>query len=211
MTLIQQRRSIFPKQYSTTNDSLNPQILEHLLEAARWAPSHHLTEAWHFIVFESELQRARVGQFLAQHYQASCQSNGKTFSQAKYEKKVNNALKSTYILALCCNIGKTKRPLEEVCSVACAVQNMHLVATAHRVGAYWSTSGIYAKQQETTESSRNVLMLENPPELLEFLDLLPPQAKEQYVCVGWFFVGPYDETKAWPTGRRKACSYEIRA
>src|SRR5690606_41455111 len=32
--------------------------------------------------------------------------------------------------------------IEEVCAVACAVQNMWITASAHRIGCYWSTGGV---------------------------------------------------------------------
>ena len=35
--------------------------------------------------------------------------------------------------------------VEEIEAVACAVQNMHLTATARGLGAYWSTSGCYGE------------------------------------------------------------------
>ena len=41
---------------------------------------------------------------------------------------------------------------EEVCAVACAVHNLHLVATAARVGAYWSSW--YTDFRESAECVR---------------------------------------------------------
>ena len=41
------------------------------------------------------------------------------------------------MIALVCDVRKSKNPeVEEICSVAMAVQNMHLVATAHGVGEF---------------------------------------------------------------------------
>mmetsp|Transcript_17402 Transcript_17402/g.24796 ORF Transcript_17402/g.24796 Transcript_17402/m.24796 type:complete len:116 (+) Transcript_17402:120-467(+) len=50
---IQNRRSIFPKQYSPSMP-VPRYILEKMLEVARWSPSHHLTQPWYFTVFETE-------------------------------------------------------------------------------------------------------------------------------------------------------------
>ena len=52
VALIRHRRSIFPKQY--TGDALSRDVINNMLEAARFAPSHKLTEAWRFVIFESE-------------------------------------------------------------------------------------------------------------------------------------------------------------
>jgi hypothetical protein len=58
LELIQRRRSIFPKQYSSK--PVARKILEEMLEAARWAPTHRLTEPWEFIVFESPDARKQL-------------------------------------------------------------------------------------------------------------------------------------------------------
>ena len=131
--MIRKRRSIFPKQY--TDEPVDKTVLEAMLEAARWAPSHNLTEPWAFIIFETKEGRKRLGEFLATEYKKTCEKTGKAFSQKKYDKKISNATKSSFVVALICDAGKNKNPVvEEICSVAMAVQNMHLVATAHNVG-----------------------------------------------------------------------------
>jgi hypothetical protein len=53
------------------NSSITREKLETILDAARWAPTHKLTEPWHFVViggsqkdvFEVGLQRFGVFQF----------------------------------------------------------------------------------------------------------------------------------------------------
>ena len=192
LSLIRRRRSIFSNQF--TGVQVPQKVLDDMLEAARWAPSHHLTEAWHFVVFQSQESRNMVGEYLANAYKKSSEKAGK-FSQGKYEKKLSAPGKSSFVIALCCKTNTGSMLLEEICSVACAVQNMHLAATSHNVGAYWSSSGIYANSKES--------VLENPIELLDFLEL----PKEEYACVGWMFIGDYQ--KAWPLGRRRPCSHTL--
>jgi nitroreductase len=189
--LIRKRRSIFCKQY--TGEQVSPRVLEDMLEAARWAPSHHLTEAWHFVIFSSLESRRNIGKHLADAYKQSSEKSGK-YSQAKYAKKLSSATKSSFVIALCCKSNTSSPVIEEICSMSCAVQNMHLVATSHKVGAYWSSSGIYANKDS---------MLENPSELMEFLGL----PKEDFRCLGWMFVGDYK--KEWPSSRRKPCSHTM--
>jgi hypothetical protein len=74
MKIIRRRRSIFPKKYC--GEKVDRKVLEEMLEAARWAPSHHLTEPWKFIVFESEEKRIKLGEFLARDYKRSCDKSG---------------------------------------------------------------------------------------------------------------------------------------
>ena len=52
MNCIVHRRSIFPKQYS--EKPVDKSVIVEMLEAARWAPTHNLTEPWKFIVFSSK-------------------------------------------------------------------------------------------------------------------------------------------------------------
>ena len=98
------------------------------------------------------------GEFLATQYRDSCSQSGKQFSEAKYKKKASNALKSSFVIALICDAHKAKNPaVEEICSVAMAVQNMHLVATAHGVGAYWYVSSMVfgTRGQEHYSDNKN--------------------------------------------------------
>jgi len=61
-------------------------ILEKMLEAARWSPSHHLTQPWYFIVFETEFSRRELGEFMADLYKKTTAEIA--FIQQKYEKKL---------------------------------------------------------------------------------------------------------------------------
>lgn len=88
-----------------------------------------------------------------------------------------------------------------------AVQNMLLVATAHNIGAYWSTGCVHDKQ--TQRETNNKTLVWNPASTREFLNLGDGQ-----ICLGWMFVGDFygDEqngkVKKWPEGRRKDLGLE---
>lgn len=58
LDLIKRRRSVFPKQYSDT--PVDRKVLEEMLEAARWAPTHNITEPWKFVVFSSVESRTEL-------------------------------------------------------------------------------------------------------------------------------------------------------
>ena len=192
LSLIQKRRSIFPKQY--TGGQVSKEIIQELLEAARWAPNHNITEPWNFIVFESLESRTEMGTFLANYYKSK--ATPQKFSQAKYEKKLKNWQVSSHVVAIVCKKPQ-KNPLwEEICTMAMAVQNMHLLATTYKLGAYWSSPPSDGKNTDQ--------LIQNPPALMEILNLDP----DKFVCIGWFFIGEYYSetnevsTKKWPKGRR---------
>src|SRR5262252_8951161 len=52
---IRSRRSIKPDKMKP--DPVDRAVLNTMLEAARWAPTHGMTEPWRFIVFEGEARR----------------------------------------------------------------------------------------------------------------------------------------------------------
>ena len=62
LNISQQRRSIFPKQYSTK--PVPRHIVEEMLESSRWAPTHKLTEPWEYIIYESIQSRKQLVRFL---------------------------------------------------------------------------------------------------------------------------------------------------
>eukprot|EP00590_Aulacoseira_subarctica_P001234 CAMPEP_0172435302 /NCGR_PEP_ID=MMETSP1064-20121228/71102_1 /TAXON_ID=202472 /ORGANISM="Aulacoseira subarctica , Strain CCAP 1002/5" /LENGTH=137 /DNA_ID=CAMNT_0013183597 /DNA_START=1038 /DNA_END=1448 /DNA_ORIENTATION=+ len=106
------------------------------------------------------------------------------FIQQKYEKKLQSVMKSTFVISICVRRDShSKLPeVEDICSVAIAVQNMHLVATEYNVGAYWSSGSIY---DGAHKKDRCIV---NPAELREFLQLPTPES----FCIGWFYVGNYE-------------------
>jgi len=197
--LIETRRSIFTKQF--TGKTVHPSVITDMLEAARWAPNHKITEPWRFIVFESQEGREKVGTLLQDLYKATMLKKGLPISQAKFDKKLKGAQLSSHIIAICVQTD-TKNPLvEEVSSVAMAVQNMHLMATCHGAGAYWSSGGVHTPDTPS--------LVENPQQTSQFLrECLPENKKDESIlCLGWLYIGDYygDEAgskKKWPVSKR---------
>jgi nitroreductase len=204
LKLIKTRRSIFTKQF--TGKPVHRSIVNDMLEAARWAPNHRLTEPWRFIVFESPGARLELSTMLCKLYSDAQEAKGKPILQAKIDKKLKGALLSSHIVAICVSTDGIKNPfVEEIASVSMAVQNMHLMATCHGVGAYWSSGGVYGP------ASSNV-GIENPQDLSQFLvrQLPDHNNSESITCLGWLYIGDFygdlhvGPMKKWPSGLRKA-------
>ncbi|MCF2444678.1 nitroreductase [Dyadobacter sp. CY345] len=159
--VIKTRRSIFPPSY--IEKEIPRDVINSILENANFAPTHKLTEPWRFTVFTGD-GRVKLADYMAEAYRAN--TTAETFSPAKYEGTRSKALKSAAVIAIILELHPEKIPeWEEVASVACAVQNMWLTATANNIGAYWSSPSV-------TESLR------------QFLDL-----KENQNCIGFFYMG----------------------
>jgi len=136
--LIKERRSIFPANY--TGEIIDDRLIEIIIENATWAPTHGLTEPWHFVVFKGKgLQK--LAEFQANLYKTL---EKEPFDQKKYEKLLQNPQSCSHVIAIGVKTGtNTKIPtIEEIEAVACAVQNMHLTAIAMEIGAYWGSGGI---------------------------------------------------------------------
>lgn len=126
-------------------DPVDPQLVERVLEAARWAPSHGKTEPWHFTVFSGEGRRA-LGQAFADAYRVEAEAKG-NFTQAALESNRDKVWNVPVWIALTLKPGlkpdgSFARPeWEELLAFGAAVQNLHLMATALGLSGQWSTGG----------------------------------------------------------------------
>jgi nitroreductase len=179
LELLRKRRSVYPKLYG--NEVVEDHIINEMLEAARWAPTHRLTEPWKFTVFTGD-GLDKLGHFQAELYKEVSSSKDE-FNEAQYLKLKEKPSRCSHVIA----IGMIRDPkrsvpeVEEIAAVSCSVQNMSLVATEYGVGSYWGTGGITYYE-----------------EAKEFFGL-----KKDDRLMGFFFVGKLDAE--WPKpGRRKS-------
>ena len=162
--IIRRRRSIKPELFS--GEDIPDGALEQLLENARWAPTHGLTQPWMFKVFrKGGLKKLAEWQAAAYRQKAG----EKKFNPKKYEKLRARPVLASAVVAICVKRQETEKipEVEEVAAVACACQNIFLSASAMGLAVYWGSGGL------TYE-----------PEMKEFLGLGP---KDQ--CLGFFYLG----------------------
>ncbi|MEE2843539.1 MAG: nitroreductase [Planctomycetota bacterium] len=181
--LIEHRRTIKPidagGEPNYLDKSIPPKTLEQLLENANWAPTHGLTEPWRFTIFQDDA-RANLASKLSQTYTQHLLPAH--FSQTKHDKLIAYAKHTSAAIALGMQRHVGKIPVEEeVIAVACAVQNLHLAATAAQLGGFWSTSPIY-----------------DLPEMRDYFGFTGPEDR----CLGIFYLG-YPKNQ-WPTRKRTA-------
>ena len=181
--IITTRRTIKPKMMANRDIPLD--ILQQMLENANWAPTHGMTEPWRFSVFMGAA-REKLASFLAETYKAI--TPVETFKPNKYEGMRENAMLAPAVIA----IGMKRQPskkiseLDEIQAVACAVQNMHLTATAHGLGGFWST---------------NIAAVSS--EMAAYIGL-----DKEDRALGLFYVG-YPKVD-WPTGSRQPMEDKVR-
>ncbi len=120
--------------------------VEAVIEAATWAPNHHMTEPWRFVVLEDGA-RMRLGQALAA---ALAASSAEPILEERLRKEREKPLSSPVIIALIGVPGRGENIVaqEEVVAAGAALQNMLLaahslgLATSVRTGAHSYSEGI---------------------------------------------------------------------
>jgi len=148
--LIRRRRSIFPKDF--TGQQVPLAVIEEILLAANWAPTHGKTEPWRFVVAGSEAVQ-RVMDIRDRFMTVKLTGEGDTAGLAKHKTKMARKRTELQKCAVVIFIvvkrvrtlkGRFMPEWEEVAAVSCAVQNLHLQLTAHwdkGIGGYWSSGG----------------------------------------------------------------------
>ncbi len=161
---INKRRSIYPPSY--TNESIEKEVLERILATANWAPTHRRTEPWRFHVFQGEAKMK-----LGKEVVALTKASNPEVAAFKLKKTAQKFEQTPVVIAIVLHRDpKESVPeWEEVASVAMAVQNMWLAATAEGLGAYWSSPGVIS-------------------ELGHFLELASNEK-----CLGLFYMGKTNE------------------
>ena len=173
--IIRNRRSIKPHDFN--GQTIDRKIIERLIDAANWAPTHGMTEPWRFVLFE-QTARQELGQFLQQNYRR--QTPVDEFKQPKFEKILASCQQASCVLAIVMKRQATMKipEIEEIEAVACAVQNLHLMATALGVCGYWSSGSVIC-----SDAFRNYLGFGAADRVL-----------------GLFYLG--HTSKEWPDGKR---------
>jgi nitroreductase len=158
--IIEQRRSIVPKEYSGA--PIPDEVLNEIMSSADFAPNHKRTKPWRFKTFRGAAKTV-FGEVLAAAYKDN--TAPALFLEKKYIDITDKIAKSDTVLVIVVNFSGLLPEWEEVAATAMAVQNMYLTCTAHKVGCYWSTP-------------------EMKDHISEFLGL-----EENQKCYGLFYMG----------------------
>ncbi len=114
--------------------------IEQILEAATWAPNHHVTEPWRFVVIAGPAREA-LGAVMAKSKIDRRLAEGRMSPEGEFEALQRKALRSPVIVALAVEPGDAtgNAELEDVEAGAAAVQNMLLAAHALGLASIWRT------------------------------------------------------------------------
>jgi|APSaa5957512493_1039668.scaffolds.fasta_scaffold00660_10 nitroreductase len=182
LAFISGRRSVFPKELE--DEEVNRDEIMRLLEAARWAPTHKVTEPWRFVVVQGEALtefRDIIEKVIIE------KGLGKDPIEEKIACTFSKLDRVSALIAIVMKRDDRERipEEEEQWATACAVQNVQLHAKSLSIGCYWSTGA--GREHSTVRS---------------FLGLA-----ETDFHMGWLFIGRYSAEKRLIKERRPVSDY----
>ncbi|KPH13730.1 nitroreductase [Chryseobacterium sp. ERMR1:04] len=154
--IIEQRKSIFPKDYTETE--ISQEIINEILHSATLAPNHKRTKPWRFKIFKGE-EKAKLALEMQTIYKASQPEH--LFLEKKYNDIGFKITKADAVVSIIVNFSGMVPEWEEIAAVSMAVQNMYLTCTANNIGCYWSSPNIvdHLKDSLTIEENQKCLGL----------------------------------------------------
>jgi nitroreductase len=185
---IKNRRSMGVARLSP--DAVPRDLIETALEAANWAPSHGETEPWRFTVFTEEGRR-HLGEAFAQAYKEDAERDG-SFKSATFDSQRARVWSAPVWISLGMEPmllpdGTPKMGLEEEgMALACAVQNLHLVANAQGLAGMWLSQGVMVHLNVATSIGLNA----------------PHSRLFGFFVLGWPNI-------PWPKGERKPIADKV--
>ncbi|MDB5080876.1 MAG: nitroreductase [Chloroflexi bacterium] len=143
--------------------------IERMLEAATYAPNHHITEPWRFIVLTGPAREA-LGELMEQSLREKMLETESEKAQAALNKERNKPLRAPVVIVVASVKPETPKTvdIENVEAVAAAIQNMLLVAAEEGLATIWRSG----------EPSRD-------PKIKAHFDLSPEEHIVGFVYVGY--------------------------
>ncbi|MDW8054727.1 MAG: nitroreductase [Anaerolineae bacterium] len=162
LQIIRERRTYPPKDIDPSAP-VSREDIQLMLEAARWAPNHGLTEPWRFTVFMGEA-RKQLGERFAEAYRLLTPPD-KYDPQAEDFQRRRPLAAPVWISIGMYRSGQDKMPeWEDLASVAIAAQHIMLVAHTLGYGSKWVSGEIVQHDRV-----RELVGLEPPSQLLGFV------------------------------------------
>jgi nitroreductase len=167
LSAIATRRSIG----KVKEDPVPSELIQQILEAGTWAPSHFRTEPWRFFVLTGDARKA-LGKALASLVEKSLEDPNSEESQKRLEREENKPLRAPVIIAVAVEPTTTNKRVMLKEEVA-AVQNMLLAAHALGLGAIWRTG-----ESCYSDEVKELFQLSSESEMVGMLYIGYPDMKE---------------------------------
>ncbi|HZS89668.1 MAG TPA: nitroreductase [Chloroflexota bacterium] len=121
-------------------DPVPRELVERVIEAATWAPNHHLTRPWRFVVVTGRA-REELGAAFAASLRSRLDNPSDERTAVLLERERAKPLRAPVLIAVAVvpSSDPKVKEVEEIAAVAAGVQNMLLAAAALGLGAMWRT------------------------------------------------------------------------
>jgi nitroreductase len=135
ITAIQSRRTI--KEFRA--DPIPEETLWRILDAARWAPNHRLTEPWRIAVIGRQSREALADALASQ---TASSQDPSAVAKAKDDAR-RKVMSPPVLLAVTCRLeGNPPQKVEDLAAVCAAIQNLQLAAWSEGIGSHWNTGRV---------------------------------------------------------------------
>ena len=153
-TLLQSRRSV--RKYQAR--PVPHELIEQVLEAARWAPSPHGRQPWRFVVLTRQEPKRQLADRMGDSWQQNLQMDGQDAEivQIRLEKSRQRILDAPVIVIPCLYLEDMDRYPDEhrqadektmaIQSIGAAIQNMLLMAFDLGLDAGWMCAPLFCPQ-----------------------------------------------------------------
>lgn len=173
------------------SDPVDGETLRRLLQAAHAGPSVGYMQPWRFIRITDRELRLAIHRLAAREQEATAQACGQRAGEVR-RLKLEGILECGELLVAALAdgreaylLGRRTQPDMDLCSVACAIQNLWLAAPAEGLGLGW-------------------VSLFDPAELADLLKLPAGSRPVAILCLGHveaFYPEPMLETAGWDSRR----------
>lgn len=116
--------------------------LTRLLAMGIWAPNHHLTEPWRFVILGPQTQQRMAERYAAWRMEKAPADATERRARIREESTRKFMANPTVVAVAVALDGDEQRRHEDYAATCCAIQNVQLAAWAEGVGMKWSTSGV---------------------------------------------------------------------
>ena len=136
-------------------EEVPPSLIDHLIDVARWAPSAHNAQPWRFRVIQRAGLKERLAREMAIRFQEDLERGGCQRDRAiqQADASIERFSTSPALIVACIDPSQmdrypdaTRKRAEEIMaaqSLAAALQNLLLAATACGLGACWYCAPLF--------------------------------------------------------------------
>lgn len=154
MELIQGRRSV--RQYQST--PVSRELIEQVLEAARWAPSPHGRQPWRFVVLTRQASKERLANAMGDTWQKNLEMDGQDAKIVgiRREKSRQRILQAPALILPCLYLEdldhypdkqrQSDETIMAIQSLGAAIQNMLLMAYDLGLDGGWMCAPLFCPE-----------------------------------------------------------------